>query len=184
MFRPDHRDLADPHLADLGDQGLLVVDREDGDLGTLRRVDRLLDPPHVMLPPRLLHERDVVPHPEVQGVVPPEVLGALDDHPRDPEPVREVLVLRLLHPDPELHPDLLPALRPEFVRRGLLPPVRDRPDEVPGLDQVVEVPEVVRVLDLELDSPLFRVLVEDAHRPRNGGSLFLRIEFCVALCSG
>src|SRR5207247_9143482 len=102
----------------------------------------------------------------VQRVMPTEVLRSLDDDARDPESVGKCLELDSFDSDRERNADLLPALRSNLVRLYLLPSGRGGSNQVPGKQEVVEVPKVIGILDAHLDLPRLRVAVEDAHRIR------------------
>src|SRR5438128_840981 len=101
--------------------------------------------------------------------VPAEVLRPLDDDARDPEPVGERLELDALHANRQRDADLLAPLRSDLVRLDVFTPIGRRTDQVALPDQVVQVPQVVRVLDADLDLPGLRVAVEDTHRVAGHG---------------
>src|SRR3989304_3457162 len=97
--------------------------------------------------------------------MPAVIQRALHDDPDDPKAVREGLELDVVHANREGDADLLAPLGTELVRFHLLPAVRGGADEIPWLDQVVQMPEVVWVLHAELDLARLRVAVEDTHSP-------------------
>src|SRR2546430_276382 len=163
--RPDRGQFPDSVLPELGDQRLLVVEGQERDEGLLRRRDRLVDPPELVGSPRLEDREDVLDA-DVQGVMPAEVLGTFDDDPGDPESVRERLELDVLDADREGDAHFLAAFRAELVRLHVLPPVGRGTDEIARLQEIVEMPQVVRVLHPDLDLSRLRVAVEDAHRVR------------------
>src|SRR5947199_10823682 len=92
-----------------------------------------------------------------------EVLGTFDDDPGDPESVREGLELDVLDADRERDADFLATFRAKLVRLHVLPPVRRGADEIAGLEEIVEMPQVVGMLQAELDLSRFRVAVEHAY---------------------
>src|SRR5437879_11777213 len=92
-----------------------------------------------------------------------EVLGSLDDGPRETEPVGGGLELDGLDADHEGHADLLAALGADLVRLHLFAAVRRGAHEISREDQVVEMPQIVRVLHAELDLARLRITVEHAH---------------------
>src|SRR5213083_521262 len=163
--RPDRRQLTDSILPQLGDQGLLVVEGQERHEGLLRGRDGLVDSPELVGFPRLDDRQDVLDA-DVQGVMSAEVLGTFDDDPGDPESVREGLELDVLDADRERDADFLATFRAKLVRLHVLPPVRRGADEIAGLEEIVEMPQVVGVLHADLDLSRFRVAVEDAHRVR------------------
>jgi len=161
----DGRELPHAILAQLGGEGFLVVEGQERDERLLCRRDGLVDPTEFMRLPRL-EDREHVLHADVQSVMATQVLRPLDDHARDPDAVGERLELDPLDPDRERDADLLPAFRPDLVRLHFLPTGRGGAHQVPGEQEVVEMPQVIRVLHAQLDLPRLRVAVEDAHRPR------------------
>src|SRR5207247_5940487 len=85
---------------------------------------------------------------------------------RHPESIGKCLALASFGSDRERNADLLPALRSNLVRLYLLPSGRGGSNQVPGKQEVVEVPKVIGILDAHLDLPRLRVAVEDADRLR------------------
>src|SRR5207249_1117248 len=159
----NRRQFPDAVLTELREERFFVVQGKEGDEGLLRRRNGLLDPPQLMRLPRLDDGQDVIDR-DVQRVMPPEVLRSLDDDAGDAYAVRERLELDALHPNREGDSDLLAPFRPDLVGLHFLAAVGRGANEVPGKDEVVEMPEVVRVLHADLDLPRLWVPMEDAHR--------------------
>ncbi len=110
-----------------------------------------------------LDHRDHVPLLQVQGVVGTEVLRPLLYDTSNAQPGLELVELDLLHPDAEEDALLLPPLRAHLVGLHLLSAERHRQHHVPRLDDVVQMPQVVNVVDLELDLAGAGVLMQKAH---------------------
>src|SRR6266568_2318913 len=106
----------------------------------------------------------------------PEILRSFDDHAGDPEAVRERLELDAFHADRQRDAHLLAPLRPHLVRLDVFAAICRGADEVSGLHQIVEMPEVVRVLDPKLDLARLRVAMQHTHLVGgHGGRLYFWI---------
>src|SRR5207249_7674822 len=106
-----------------------------------------------------------------------DLLRSLDDDAGDPQSVRKRLELDALHPDRKRHTDLLAPLGSDLVRLHFLAAIGRGTDLISGEDEVVKMPEVVRVLDAELELAGPRVPMEHAHsRAPWSAALFLRVE--------
>ncbi len=173
--RANRRELVHAVLPELGDEGFLVVEGEECDERLLRRRDGLIDPPKFVRLPRLQDREDIL-HRDVQRVVASEVLRSLDDDAGDAQAVRESLELDPFDADRQRDADFLSPFGSDLVRLHLFPAVGRCADQVPGEDEVMEMPQVVRVLHTDLDLPRLRVAVKDSHRAAgHGGSSYLSI---------
>src|SRR5207237_4174019 len=139
------------------------------------RGDGLVDPPQLVRLPRLDDGEDIVDR-DVERVMPSEVLRSLDDDAGDPQSVRKRLELDALHPDRERHTDLLAPLGSDLVRLHFLAAIGRGTDLISGEDEVVKMPEVVRVLDAELDLAGPRSRWSTRIRGRHGAPPY----FCVS----
>src|SRR3972149_6937781 len=101
---------------------------------------------------------------DIQRVMPSEVLRTLHDDARSADPIGKGLEFDFVRPEGQGHADLFAPFRPDLVGLDLFSSMRRGADEIPRQDEVVEMPEVVRVLPAPLDFPRLRVPMEDAHR--------------------
>src|SRR3990172_7122089 len=165
--RLDHRYVAYAIPEDLREHRLLVVDHEARDERAVRRRDGLLDPAQGVRLPRL-PDCEVVADREVQRVVLPQVHLAFLDRAREPQAIRKLVELDLLHADAQQEAALLHALGAELVGLLLLAAVRHRAHEVADGDEVVEVPQIVEGFHSEADFTRLQVLLQDAHARPSG----------------
>jgi len=180
----DVRQPLHPELPEHRHGRLVVVQGDEEDAGALGVLHGPPDALQLRSPPFLFDDGEHVTLLHEEGVVRPDVLRALLDDAEEAQAIVELPELHLLQSDPQRHPPLLAPLRPELVRLGLLTAVRRGVHQVPGGEDVVQVPEVVGHLHLQLDLPLEAVLMQYLHRGEMPSPAFMVVPMRPALDKG
>ncbi len=161
--RPYGDDLLEPVLPLDGHGRLVLIQRHEDDAGLLGVRYRPVQPLELRLPPVALLYRQGIPVLEYQRVMLPDVLWTGLDGSQQLEPEVVLGEFDLLYAHSEGHPLLLRPLGAELVGRLLLAAGGGSSDQIPHLNNVVKVPDVLIRLDQHLDPARRRVPAEYAH---------------------